>query len=85
MKSLCRALVALSLLVLLGSTLFQPSHLLVAQTPTPTPTPQPVEIKIRPEVFDAYIGQYQDAGDAEFIFSFFREGDKFYGQATDQV
>ena len=84
MKSLCRALVALSLLVLLGSTLFQPSHLLVAQTPTPTPTPQPVEIKIRPEVFDAYIGQYQDAGDAEFIFSFFREGDKFYGQATDQ-
>jgi putative CocE/NonD family hydrolase len=82
MKSLRRAFASLALLVLSCSTVFQPPYLLVAQTPTPTP--QPAEIKIKPEDFDAYVGQYQDARDPEFIFSFFREGDKFYGQATDQ-
>lgn len=71
-----------AILLLLGATVFQPLATLVAQTPAPAPTP--AEIKIKPEIFDPYVGQYQDAGDPEFIFSFFREGEKFYGQATDQ-
>jgi putative CocE/NonD family hydrolase len=45
---------------------------------------QQVEIKINPQIFDAYVGQYQEEDDPDFIFSIFREGDKFYGQATDQ-
>lgn len=43
-----------------------------------------VEIKISQRVFDAYVGQYQDAADREFVFSFFREADKYFVQATDQ-
>ncbi len=82
MKSLCRAFSGLALLILLGSPVFQTSNRVPAQTPAATP--QPAEIKINPQIFDAYVGQYQDARDSEFIFSFFREGDKFYGQVTDQ-
>src|SRR5215467_5016765 len=47
-------------------------------------TSQRAEIKIDPQTFDAYVGQYQDADDPEFILSFFREGDRYYIQATDQ-
>src|SRR5262245_30245402 len=47
-------------------------------------TGKPAEIKINSQTFDDYVGQYQDAGDPEFIFSVFREGDKYYIQATDQ-
>jgi uncharacterized protein len=82
MKHLCSAVSRLALLVLLGSVVFQPVHSVAAQTPSASP--QPVEIKINPENFDPFVGQYQDAGDPDFIFSFFREGDKFYGQATNQ-
>jgi len=44
----------------------------------------PAEIKINPSVFDAYVGQYRDAEDRDLIFSFFREGDRYYVRATDQ-
>ncbi len=48
-----------------------------AQQPAPQPTP--VEIKIDPATFDAYTGQYEDAANlGGTIFSFFREGDKYY-------
>src|SRR5215471_21491186 len=47
-------------------------------------TSQRAEIKIDPQAFDAYVGQYKDVDDPEFILSFFREGDKYYLQATDQ-
>ena len=55
-----------------------------AQQPAPTQTP-PVEVKIDPKIFDAYVGQYEDAANlAGSVFSFFREGDKFYLQVTNQ-
>jgi putative CocE/NonD family hydrolase len=45
----------------------------------------PVEIKIDPAKFDAFVGQYEDAENlGGSVFSFFREGDKFYGQVTNQ-
>lgn len=55
-----------------------------AQTPA-APTPTPVEIKIAPQSFDAFVGQYEDAVNlGGIIFSFFREGDKFFGQVSNQ-
>jgi len=50
------------------------------------PTPQTrAEIKIDPAIFDGYTGQYEDSIDlAGTIFSFFREGDKFYVRVTNQ-
>ena len=47
--------------------------------------PTPVEIKIAPAAFDSYVGQYEDAANlGGTIFSFFREGEKFYLQVTNQ-
>ena len=50
------------------------------------PTPQTrAEIKIDPAIFDGYTGQYEDSINlAGTIFSFFREGDKFYVRVTNQ-
>jgi putative CocE/NonD family hydrolase len=42
------------------------------------------EIKIDPQKFDEFVGQYTLADNPDFVFSFFREGDKFYVQATNQ-
>src|SRR5687768_6894522 len=54
-----------------------------AQQPAPQPTP--VEIKIDPATFDAYTGQYEDAVNlGGTIFSFFREGDKYYLRVVNQ-
>src|SRR5262249_8263013 len=44
----------------------------------------PVEVKIDPAKFDEYVGQYAMDSEPDFVFSFFREGRKFYLQATDQ-
>jgi uncharacterized protein len=53
-----------------------------AQTPAPQATP--VEIRLDPAKFDAYVGQYEDAANlGGQIFSFFREGDKFYLRVTN--
>lgn len=55
---------------------------LVASGQQPTP---PVEVKIDPAVFDAYAGQYEDKANlGDIVFSFFREGDKFYIRVTNQ-
>ncbi len=55
----------------------------LAQQPAPQPTP--VEIKIDSATFDAYTGQYEDAVNlGGTIFSFFREGDKYYLQVVNQ-
>ncbi len=78
MKHFFRTSALLSFLVFVSVAAFQLPRLVVAQNPAP------VEIKIDPQVFDSYVGQYQSASDPEFIFSFFREGDKFYLQVTDQ-
>ncbi|HEX6124848.1 MAG TPA: CocE/NonD family hydrolase [Pyrinomonadaceae bacterium] len=54
-----------------------------AQQPAPQPTP--LEIKIDPAAFDPYVGQYEDVVNlGGTIFSFFREGDKFFLQVTNQ-
>jgi putative CocE/NonD family hydrolase len=39
---------------------------------------QHTQIKIDPKLFDDYVGQYRLDDDADFIFSFLREGEKFF-------
>ncbi|HVF46487.1 MAG TPA: CocE/NonD family hydrolase [Pyrinomonadaceae bacterium] len=54
-----------------------------AQSPTPQPTP--VAIKIDGASFDPFAGQYEDAVNlGGLVFSFFREGEKFYVRLTNQ-
>ena len=45
---------------------------------------QQKEIKIDPKIFDEFVGQYSFAADPDLVLSFFREGDKFFLQATNQ-
>src|SRR5207253_3958531 len=45
---------------------------------------QHTEVKIDPKLFDQYIGQYSFVDDPEFVLSFWREGEKFYLQPTNQ-
>lgn len=55
----------------------------LAQTPATQPTP--VAIKIEPAAFDPFVGQYEDAVNlGGIVFSFFREGDKYYLRVTNQ-
>src|SRR5258706_15133348 len=42
------------------------------------------EIKIDPKAFDEFVGQYALVSNPDFIFSFWREGDKFFMQPTNQ-
>ena len=46
--------------------------------------PQHAEVKIDPRLFDDFVGQYSSVEDPDFVFSFSREGDKFFLQATGQ-
>ena len=79
MKQLRWAIVTLAFLSLLSFSALQRSNSVFSG-------PQnPVEIKINPQVFDAYVGQYQPAENPDVVFSFFREDDKYYVQATDQA
>src|SRR6185369_6205500 len=45
---------------------------------------KPPEIKIDPKVFDDYIGQYSLDTNPDVVLSFFREGEKYYLQVTNQ-
>src|SRR5688572_5230769 len=55
----------------------------IGQQPAPASTP--VAIQIAAASFDPYVGQYEDpSGLPGTILSFFREGDKFYLQVTNQ-
>src|SRR6266478_6877861 len=45
---------------------------------------KPTEIKINPKTFDEFVGQYSFADNPDLVLSFFREGDKFFLQATNQ-
>src|SRR5882724_3880915 len=45
---------------------------------------KPTEIKIDPKTFDEFVGQYSFAENPDLVLSFFREGDKFFLQATNQ-
>ena len=84
MKRLCRAYIFLcTFFALLWFSFGQPAIHTLAQQPTTQP--KPVETKVDPKIFDAYVGQYEDAANlGGTIFSFFREGDKFYGQVPNQ-
>lgn len=56
---------------------------MLGQVPAPQPTP--VAVRIEATSFDRFVGQYEDAANlAGTIFSFFREGDKFYLRVTNQ-
>src|SRR5207249_1580731 len=46
--------------------------------------PNPTEIKIDPQKFDEYVGQYKLVSNPDLVLSFFREGEKFYLQVTNQ-
>ena len=47
--------------------------------------PIPAEIKVDAKMLDAYVGTYEDAVNFPgLVFSFLREGDKFYVRATNQ-
>lgn len=45
---------------------------------------KPAEVKIDPRKFDELVGQYAFAESPDLVLSFFREGDKFFVQATNQ-
>jgi hypothetical protein len=75
--SLSKAVLGL-LLVLTAATIG-----VFAQQPAPQPTP--VAIKIESASFDPFVGQYEDAVNlGGLVFSFFREGDKFFLRVTNQ-
>ena len=46
--------------------------------------PKHTEIKIDPKLFDEYVGQYSFLSDPEFVLSFWREGEKYFLQPTNQ-
>ncbi|MFN2578440.1 MAG: CocE/NonD family hydrolase [Pyrinomonadaceae bacterium] len=45
---------------------------------------KPAEIRIDPKTFDEFVGQYSFAENPDLVLSFFRDGDKFFVQATNQ-
>src|SRR5437762_7772325 len=45
---------------------------------------KPTEIKIDPKKFDDYVGQYATASNPDLVLSFYREGETYYVQATNQ-
>ena len=56
-----------------------------ASAQQPATIPAPVAIKIAPESFDPFVGQYEDAANlGGTVFSFLREGEKFYLRVTNQ-
>jgi CubicO group peptidase (beta-lactamase class C family) len=57
-------------------------HLLDLHVPLLPAPKEHKEITIDPKIFDGYVGQYQLA--PNFIFTFTREGDKLFTQATGQ-
>ena len=70
-------------ILLLFAVLFLGSFVSFAQQPAVQPTP--VAIRIAPELFDPYVGQYEDSENlGGTIFSFFREGEKYYLRLTNQ-
>jgi uncharacterized protein len=51
----------------------------------PAAQPAAAEIRIEPATFDPYVGQYEDQANlGGTIFSFFREGERYYLQVTNQ-
>src|SRR5437764_5751208 len=45
---------------------------------------KPTEVKIDRKTFDQFVGQYSFADNPDLVLSFFREGSKFFIQATNQ-
>ena len=46
---------------------------------------QHTEIKFDPKLFDEFAGQYRFVENPDFVLSFWREGDKLFMQATNQI
>lgn len=73
------------ILLLVGAFLFLTGAIAINHThATHAQQPQHTEVKIDPRVFDQYTGQYSFVEDPEFVLSFWREGEKFYLQPTNQ-
>src|SRR6266571_3479789 len=79
MKHHGRIIFVFTILALAGLPVLLPPKPVVAEFQNP------VEIKINPRIFDAYVGQYQPSENPDVVFSFFREADTYYIQATDQA
>lgn len=76
MKIRTRCILALTLLSVLLS---------IDVSAQPAAQPSQVAIKIAPETFDPFIGRYEDSTNlGGVVFSFFREGEKFYLRLTNQ-
>jgi putative CocE/NonD family hydrolase len=75
----CFSLLAIT--VLLAITYFAPRHTAAGER---LQDPNPTEIKIDSTKFDEFVGQYTLVSNPDLVLSFFREGDKFYLQATNQ-
>lgn len=52
--------------------------------PTAHAGQQQTEIKIDPKTFDEFVGQYSFTDNPDLVLSFFREGEKFFLQPTNQ-
>src|SRR5262245_39866859 len=58
--------------------------LLTTSWSQPPAQEKPQVVKIDPRIFDQYAGQYALNANPDFIFSFFREGDRYFLQPTNQ-
>ena len=47
--------------------------------------PQHTEVKIDPKLFDQFVGKYAFADNPDAIFSFYREGDRFFMRPSNQT
>ena len=72
------------LLASAGLTVFINAWVILPAAATSAQQTTLTEIKIDPRHFDDFTGQYTFVEDPDFVLSFFREGDKFYVQATNQ-
>jgi putative CocE/NonD family hydrolase len=72
------------LLASAGLTVFINAGVILPAAATSAQQSKLTEIKIDPRRFDDFTGQYTFVEDPDFVLSFFREGDKFYVQATNQ-
>ncbi len=70
-------------LIFFAIACFLSAEAVVAQTPIPQTTPAAVSIE--PASFDQFVGQYEDAVElGGTVFSFFRDGSRFYVRLTNQ-
>ncbi len=76
------------LLLVIGTAVITKTFLTIASLPSVVAKAQeakPSQIKIDPKAFDEFVGQYAFAENPDLVLSFFRDGEKFFLQATGQA